>query len=81
MCGTPYGDVYNPVQYGSGSGSASNSSGAGGGILRFTVDEKMIVDGTIRANGRAGSSNVGGGSGGSIRINTKELEGRGDIQV
>lgn len=67
--------------YGSGGGSASNNSGAGGGVMRFMVDDTMIVDGTVTANGRDGSTNVGGGSGGSIHLTVNQLEGHGSIQV
>lgn len=40
------------------------------------------MDGTIEANGLNGAdSSIAGGSGGFIRINTRDLEGSGNLQA
>ena len=57
-----------------------NGSGLGGGVLRFSVDT-MIVDGTVTAGGMSGTSDRGGGSGGSIYLVVKDFEGHGVVQV
>lgn len=78
--GTPYGNLYKPVNFGS--GVSHGTHGVGGGILNITVETRMIVDGTISVNGNSHSdSSYGGGSGGSIWITTDEMEGHGVIQV
>ena len=76
-----FGDFYAPKHFGSGGGSASNSSGLGGGRLWFEVSHKVILDGTIRADGEDGTAYVGSGSGGSIYIQTKHMEGWGTLDV
>ena len=79
-CGDTYGDIYAPREFGSGGGSASTSTGVGGGRLHFVV-HTMIVDGSVEANGQAGNSNIGGGSGGSIYIQSEKVEGFGYVDV
>ncbi len=49
--------------------------------MKLNVVETLEVEGTIQANGMAGGSNKGGGSGGSIWITTSNIEGSGAIQV
>ena len=82
MCGSTYGDLKTPTEYGSGSTSSNNNTyGLGGGI--FKVDSKRaIIDGVISASGQAGySSTAGGGSGGSIWLNIEVVEGGGQVKV
>ena len=79
-CGYTYGDIYRPMEFGSGGGAATNSSGLGGGRLHFNV-RTLIDDGTISANGLTGNSNIGAGSGGSIFIQAESVEGFGDVDV
>ena len=73
---SPYGNIHDPVMYGSGGGGALG--GIGGGILRLDVLNLLVVDGYIRANSldlagdRAGGS---GGSGGSIYIRAGNFTG------
>ncbi|XP_071506021.1 uncharacterized protein [Diadema antillarum] len=70
--GTVYGSLRHPWEFGSGIGDDSR---AGGGMLRLIVDSVLTVDGTLQANGNLGCS------GGSVWINTEELEGSGVVQV
>ena len=79
-CGFTYGDIYRPMEYGSGGGSANNNTGLGGGRLHFNL-RTLIADGVISANGLSGTSNIGAGSGGSIFIETESIEGFGEINV
>lgn len=51
---------------------------SGGGILKVTVTSNLIVEGQMEADGLGGTS---GGSGGSIWIDTRDLEGSGVISV
>ena len=79
-CGDTFGDIYEPREYGSGGGSATNSSGLGGGRMHLVVGT-VTNDGTIEADGMTGTSGIGGGSGGSIYIQTTSIEGFGYIEV
>jgi|GEM_PF-3978753 len=84
--GITYGDRLNPMDLGSGGGTGYASStpytgGAGGGVVRLNVSGNLTVNGIIYANGNPssalGGTNVcgGGGSGGSIYINTNGFAG------
>ena len=61
----------------------SLTGGCGGGILTFDLSEELKVDGVLSANGQGASqsSYSGGGSGGSIYVNTYHFDGMGQIQV
>ena len=50
--------------------------------MELDIYHILRVEGTIESNGKGGySSNIGGGSGGYIKISTRDLEGSGSIQV
>lgn len=68
--GLPYGSVQNPVDPGSASGSSTSyQSGHGGGAVRINATGRVVVNGSIKANGQIGTTYYGaGGSGGSIWI-------------
>lgn len=66
-----YGDLYHPVDLGSGSQST------GGGAIRIETTN-IDIDGDIMANGTAASSRASG-SGGSVWINTVNINGSGSI--
>ena len=55
--------------------------GCGGGILILNANTLLKVDGTLSANGQDGSSNSGGGAGGSIYVTTPEFDGTGTVEV
>lgn len=82
--GQPYGDLYEPNALGSGGGSHQwGIGGAGGGAVHLVVTETLTLDGTISANGDDGGYKPGGyflsgggGSGGSIWIETATLTGQ-----
>lgn len=72
--GSHYGSVYRPLL----PGSKSNPSGGhGGGKMHLRVGSTLINDGEISVNGS--SSTHGGGSGGSILIETYFIDGYGVI--
>lgn len=83
----PYGNVFQPQALGSKGGNCSTfSPGAtGGGALRIDVVNTLTVNGDITSSGqiKAGcgeaSDYSGGGSGGSIWIDTKVITGNGTI--
>ena len=46
------------------------------------ITDKLRLEGIIGASGMAGAgANQGGGSGGSIRIHTRSMEGYGTLRV
>ena len=71
--GQTYGSSNAPVDPGSGGGGLTShgSGGRGGGLVHLEVDNALILDGTIRADGQNVSEATwdgGGGSGGGIYI-------------
>lgn len=80
----PYGNIFNPTELGSTGGYGDNgdrNAGAGGGAIIIRAD-KIILNGSITANGQTRDGYYitgGGGSGGSININTDQLTGSGSI--
>ncbi len=73
-----YGSVREPNSYGS-QGYASAATVNGGGLIRFTVNGDLIMNGTITCNGS--SSSTYPGSGGSINIKAKSISGTGSISA
>ncbi len=75
---SPYGDLSDPNEVGSGGSTASSAYGGGngGGLLRLTAGT-LQVDGSINADGNGGY--YGGGSGGGIRLDVGTLSGNGWI--
>lgn len=76
------GDAYSwsslnkPWSYGSKGGTTSKEvdyGGEGGGRIRFEVNETIVVEGNLLANGGDGDSKGGGGSGGSIYIKAHRM--------
>ncbi|MEA3506808.1 MAG: hypothetical protein U9R36_04900, partial [Elusimicrobiota bacterium] len=84
--GNVYGSIEQPADLGSGGGTGCQSTGGtGGGRLKITVGGTLVNNGEINADGirplTSGSRGErgGGGSGGSIWIETGEITGAGDI--
>ncbi len=76
---TPYGNLLNPTEFGSGGGiwdSSGGSGGDGGGYISLTLTGTLTLNGLISANGIAGndaSYGTSGGAGGSIYIETNSI--------
>lgn len=66
--GIAYGSVYKPVETGAAGGGSHG--GLGGGKLKIRVPAEFLLDGFILADGADGELNSGGGSGGSVFIET-----------
>ena len=81
--GAYYGDAFEPVLRGArgGAGSGCTAGGAGAGVIKVTVANELFLDGKIEANGGDVTGNCGGGSGGSVLITTRELDGHGEFEV
>lgn len=72
IAGDSYGSLYNPIDAGS---RPRSTGGKGGGKVYLKAGLSVINDGEISVNGS--SSTLGGGSGGSIWIETYHIEGYG----
>ena len=80
--GEPYGSIYRPIHFGSGGGNGQGKGGSGGGMLHWRIGQEIELDGLVTLRGRSGSgTNAGGGSGGSILIETTNFTGYGEINV
>ena len=74
VVGAAYGDLYEPVRFGSSGGG--DKSGRGGGVIWFNVTNVIQIDGEVSADGRKGdNSGSGGGSGGSIWMHCYRMKG------
>ena len=81
--GTWGGDMYNwdklakPWVYGSRGGTtdadATDLGGAGGGRIAVTVEDVLLLAGTIEANGGSVANEGGGGSGGSVMVTAQQM--------
>ena len=77
--GTPYGNLYEPAHFGCQGGGGG---GLGGGVIKMQVTDRLKVDGTLSCSGLPGTSSTsGGGSGGSLWIETNLMQGYGQMQV
>ncbi|EGD80128.1 hypothetical protein PTSG_13036 [Salpingoeca rosetta] len=85
--GEPHGSMYRPTQLGSGGGHGKGGrlvspGGRGGGQLFWDSAVSIEVDGTLSCRGGNGTGeNSGGGSGGSILIQTTNFTGHGELAV
>lgn len=74
VVGAAYGDIYEPVRFGSSGGG--QKSGRGGGVIWFNVTNVIQIDGEVTADGApGGDSGSGGGSGGSIWMHCYRMKG------
>ncbi len=75
------GVAYAPMLPGSGGGDAA-AGGRGGGFVRIGARNRMILDGTISANGHERVSiHRGGGAGGGILLSADRIEGAGALRA
>lgn len=85
--GTTYGTSSQPISVGSGGGDQdyyNQTGGDGGGAIHLIVPGTLTNNGIIRVNGRNGtysSAGSGGGSGGSIWIETNTWAGAATASV
>lgn len=87
--GSAYGDPAAPDRIGSGGGDYGGYGTAGGGAIKLVASGTFTVNGTLSALGQNSTGSVkegcctyrgsGGGSGGSIWIQTNTLAGNGHI--
>lgn len=80
----PYGHPSQPVYLGSGGsrGYYGEAGGNGGGLLHIVARKSLEVDGSLLAIGGTGDgSSAGGGSGGSIHVQTSFIKGTGVISA
>ena len=78
----PYGSLYLPREFGTNGCGDQNSGGNAGGLFFMTIGDVLHLDGTLNARGHdGGSSPSGGGSGGSILLNTVSFTGNGVLDV
>ncbi|KAL4230250.1 hypothetical protein ACF0H5_010636 [Mactra antiquata] len=79
--GNYFGSLYYPDKRGSRGGQGlSSNPGNGGGVINLEVATDLLVDGTISVDGSHGGNDASGGSGGTIYIQSINLEGHGMIQ-
>lgn len=75
--GLAYGDLYEPVVFGSAGGG--QTGGAGGGRIWLNVTDTFLLDGLLTASGENGRSSSGqaggGGSGGSVWLHCNTITG------
>ncbi|HEY5915056.1 MAG TPA: hypothetical protein VJA21_31060, partial [Verrucomicrobiae bacterium] len=82
--GNCYGTLAHLTEMGSGGamGGGTNYGGSGGGYLGLRVDGRLLLDGTLSANGSSGlGQNSGGGSGGTLVVLAMRFEGTGSISA
>ena len=80
--GKAYGSVFTPMHLGSGGGNGQGTGGKGGGYLIWKISKYLELNGLLTANGQdGGGTNAGGGSGGSILIESTNMTGHGEISV
>ena len=74
-----------PMVGGSGGGGGANDpnggGGGGGGAILIAANNRVAVNGTIRARGGSGGFCLNGGSGGAIRLVAFKVEGSGTLDV
>lgn len=66
MGGKAYGSIYTPSETGSVGGGANG--GRGGGKVKIRVPAEFLLDGKILVDGADAGTSSGGGSGGSVFI-------------
>lgn len=75
-----YGSPFAVDQSGSWGGGDPSTRGKGGGYLKIYA-RKLIIDGTVQANGGRAQQNDGGGSGGGVSIDCFEISGNGRVEA
>ena len=85
FAGVAYNSIYYPVLAGSRGTYDPNTDkktgGKGGGRIHVRVGNQIINDGTMSVDGDIYTGDGGGGSGGSILIETYDIEGYGEFST
>ncbi|MBF0245391.1 MAG: hypothetical protein HQL31_08985, partial [Planctomycetes bacterium] len=79
--GAPYGNVYAPVNIGSGGVNASGADSYAGGAIRLTLSGELVVNGQLSSDGLTSGASGAGGSGGSVYITCAAISGTGNIHA
>jgi hypothetical protein len=84
--GISYGNMTNPLDYGSGGGGGDTSpGGSGGGLIYINVLNRFDLFGNLTSNGEKGLTSyygpAGSGSGGSIFVNSYIFASNGTISA
>jgi len=85
--GQVYGSEEHPTEPGSGGGGDGGNpwraGGYGGGLIWVEAADRIVLDGTMTANGQIGQgdSATGGGSGGGIYLRCRRFEGSGILRA
>lgn len=73
-------DVFYPGAGGGYGGGGSDAGGAGGGRIWIAAG-RAVIDGVVRADGGAATTNGGGGAGGGVRLQAGALTGNGSVSA
>lgn len=81
--GQGFGSILAPDEWGGPGAHGSDLAVApGGGLVRLEIGGEAVIDGLIRADGKAGViNNQGGGAGGSVFLAAGTLRGSGEISA
>lgn len=78
----PYGNLYFPRAFGTNGCGGGSINGNAGGLFFLTIASNLHLDGNLTVHGQNGGSYTsGGGSGGSILIETLQFTGNGVLDV
>lgn len=75
-----YGSAFAVEHPGSWGGGDPSTRGNGGGYLKINA-RRLILDGTVQANGGRSQQDDGGGSGGGVSIDCFEIDGTGRVEA
>ena len=75
-----YGSAFDVEQPGSWGGGNPSTRGKGGGYVKIYA-RRLILDGTVQANGGRSQQDDGGGSGGGVSIDCFEIVGNGRVEA
>lgn len=81
--GNIYDDVKWPVELGAGGSSDGGGTpgGSGGGRIQLHALDRVVIDGSVLANGQGGNNYSGSGAGGSVTISANTIAGSGDVHA
>ncbi len=77
--GSTYGSLTEPPLPGRDSGWVNAVAPWGGGLVHVTASDRIVIDGTVSANGADHDNRSGGGAGGGIYLSSKTFRGTGSV--